>query len=196
VTALLCSNTVQIPAGLTRPGLLHHLILHALINMAVGKLSRGSLSHNKGYKPDGRKAYARAALKCTLHSGPHSHRCQHVRSRWCTRAFLARKHQITPRLTRVYLQTTSPLPSMAHSAPSRRWRSQASSVLAWVAKHASTAICSPQKVAMDRQAMYRYVRSISAGLSRDTAFGTRYCHHCTNLPQFTCPPKAESCTCA
>jgi hypothetical protein len=33
---------------------------------SVGKLSRGSLSHNKGYKPDGRKAYARAALKCTL----------------------------------------------------------------------------------------------------------------------------------
>jgi hypothetical protein len=47
--------------------LLHHFILHTFINMAVGKLSRGSLSHNKGYKPDGRKAYARAALKCMLH---------------------------------------------------------------------------------------------------------------------------------
>jgi hypothetical protein len=31
---------------------------------SIGKLSRGSLSHNKSYKPDGRKAYARAALKC------------------------------------------------------------------------------------------------------------------------------------
>lgn len=31
---------------------------------SVGKLSRGSLSYNKNYKPNGLKAYARAALKC------------------------------------------------------------------------------------------------------------------------------------
>jgi len=31
---------------------------------SVGKLSRGSLSYNKSYKPNGLKAYARAALKC------------------------------------------------------------------------------------------------------------------------------------
>jgi len=40
---------------------------------SVGKLTRGSLSHNKGYKPDGRKAYARAALKyniCPSIDGP------------------------------------------------------------------------------------------------------------------------------
>jgi hypothetical protein len=30
----------------------------------VGKLARGSLSYNKSYKPNGLKAYARAALKC------------------------------------------------------------------------------------------------------------------------------------
>ena len=32
---------------------------------SVGKLSRGSLSYNKSYKPNGLKAYARAALKCS-----------------------------------------------------------------------------------------------------------------------------------
>lgn len=31
---------------------------------SVVKLSRGSLSYNKSYKPNGLKAYARAALKC------------------------------------------------------------------------------------------------------------------------------------
>ena len=31
---------------------------------SVGKLSRGALSYNKSYKPNGLKAYARAALKC------------------------------------------------------------------------------------------------------------------------------------
>jgi len=45
----------------------HHLVFAHPTNMTgnVGKLSRGPLSHNKSYKPDGRKAYARAALKCT-----------------------------------------------------------------------------------------------------------------------------------
>jgi len=36
---------------------------------SVGKLSRGSLSYNKNYKPNGLKAYARAALKCLSFPG-------------------------------------------------------------------------------------------------------------------------------
>jgi hypothetical protein len=48
------------------PFRLHHTKNLKDINMAgsVGKLSRGSLSYNKSYKPNGLKAYARAALKC------------------------------------------------------------------------------------------------------------------------------------
>jgi hypothetical protein len=64
---------------------------------SVGKLSRGSLSHNKSYKPDGRKAYARAALKCTCND------------------------TVSPRaIADPRTQTTSALPSMAHYVPSSR----------------------------------------------------------------------------
>ena len=58
-------------------------------------------------------------------------------------------------------QTTSALPSMAHFVPSKRWRSRASSAQALAAKHASTAMFWPRRVAMDRQAMYRYVQGIT-----------------------------------
>jgi hypothetical protein len=46
---------------------LHHTTNAKSITMAgsIGKLSRGSLSYNKSYKPNGLKAYARAALKCS-----------------------------------------------------------------------------------------------------------------------------------
>src|ERR1700712_4615198 len=101
---------------------------------SIGKLTRGSLAYNKNYKPNGLKAYARAALKCLW---PLDSRNKILMADLCA-------------------QTTSALRSKDRYVLSRKLDKLGSldTTRASVARLASMATCSPRKMAAARQAMY------------------------------------------